>query len=437
MERIIKQVEFAVPAQPKVTRVAAYARVSNGKDAMLHSLSAQVSQYSKLIQGHRGWQYCGVYSDEAFTGTKANRDGFQKLLAECRAGNIDMIITKSISRFARNTVTLLETVRELRLLGIDVFFEEQNIHTISAEGELIMTILASYAQAESYSASENMKWKIRQAFERGELIGLRCLYGYDITKEGIQVNPDEAEIVREIFRRIIAGDSMNAIAKDLNEREIPTALGGKWYSHRIHDIVANEKYTGNALLQKKYRNNHLEKKLIRNNGELPQYYAEGTHDAIIDNETYETAQKVLQQNQEVYSQRAKPQKNPFSQKIVCAHCGRSYIRLTINGKVYWNCSTLKNHGKGSCTAKRIPESLMYSLSTEVLGLLEFDADAFHNKITAVRAEENHTLTFCFSDGKEIVKPWEIPSRAYSWTPEMKEAAAAKTRKRRRRQNEQN
>ena len=157
MERVIKQVEFPVPAQPKAARVAAYARVSTGKDAMLHSLSAQVSQYSKMIQSHPGWLYCGVYADEAFTGTKANREGFQKLLAECRAGHIDLVITKSISRFARNTVTLLETVRELRLLGVDVYFEEQNIHTLSADGELIMTILASYAQAERRGKRESCR----------------------------------------------------------------------------------------------------------------------------------------------------------------------------------------------------------------------------------------------------------------------------------------
>lgn len=437
MARIIKQVEFSVPAQPRATRVAAYARVSTGKDAMLHSLSAQVSQYSKMIQNHRGWQYCGVYSDEAFTGTKENREGFQKLLAECRAGNIDMIITKSISRFARNTVTLLETVRELRLLGIDVFFEEQNIHTISAEGELIMTILASYAQAESYSASENMKWKIRQAFERGEIVGLRALYGYTITKDGIEIDFEQAEIVREIYRRVIGGDSMNTIAKDFNERGIPTVLGGKWYAQRIHDIVANEKYTGNALLQKKYRNNHLEKKQIRNNGELPQYYAEGTHDAIIDSETYEQAQKVLQRNLELHEKKAKPQKTPFSKKIVCGHCGKNYQRITIQGKVYWHCSTLKYNGKGSCTAKRIPEGLMYELSAAALGLQEFDNDVFHSKITVIRAEENHTLVFCLADGTEIVKPWEIPSRSKSWTPEMRAAAAVKARERRRKQSEKN
>lgn len=155
------------PKLERKKRVAAYARVSSGKDAMLHSLSAQVSYYSDLIQNHGDWLYTGVYSDEAKTGTKDSRAGFQNLVADCRAGKIDMVITKSISRFARNTVTLLQTVREFKALGVDIYFEEQNIHTISGDGELMMTILASYAQEESRSASENQKWRIKRSFESG------------------------------------------------------------------------------------------------------------------------------------------------------------------------------------------------------------------------------------------------------------------------------
>ena len=173
MERKVERVQFPDARKVKLLRTAAYARVSSGKDAMLHSLSAQVSYYNKLIQSNPEWLFCGVYADEALTGTKETRQNFQKLLAECRAGNIDLIITKSISRFARNTVTLLETVRELKVLGVDVFFEEQNIHTMSADGELMLTILASYAQEESYSASENQKWRIRKDFEAGKVKGPR------------------------------------------------------------------------------------------------------------------------------------------------------------------------------------------------------------------------------------------------------------------------
>ena len=195
MTRKIEKVRFAESA-PKKKRVAAYARVSSGKDAMLHSLSAQVSYYSDYIQSN-GWEYAGVYADEAITGTKDKRDGFQKLLAECRNGNVDMVITKSISRFARNTVTLLETVRELKALGVDVFFEEQNIHTMSADGELMLTILASYAQEESLSVSENMKWRIRSNFEEG-MPWNGTIYGYRINNGKYVIKNDEATVVKRI-----------------------------------------------------------------------------------------------------------------------------------------------------------------------------------------------------------------------------------------------
>ena len=218
MQRIIEKVEFKIPVQTRMVRVAAYARVSSGKDAMLHSLSAQISYYSNLIQSHKGWLYCGVYADEAKTGTRDTRDNFQRLIEECRAGNIDLIITKSISRFARNTVTLLETVRELKALGIDVYFEEQNINTMSADGELLMTILASYAQEESRSASENQKWRIRKEYEKGRDVNLRFLFGYNISRGIIEPDPQTAPIVVELFNRYVDGASFSALAKDLNER---------------------------------------------------------------------------------------------------------------------------------------------------------------------------------------------------------------------------
>ena len=167
-----------IPKLQRKKRVAAYARVSSGKDAMLHSLSAQVSYYNDLIQREDSWEFVGVYSDEAVTGTKEERPGFQQMLEDSRNGKIDMILTKSISRFARNTVTLLETVRMLKALEVDVFFEEQNIHTVSADGELMLTILASFAQAESKSVSDNCKWRIRKDFSEGKPVNLSLIHGY-------------------------------------------------------------------------------------------------------------------------------------------------------------------------------------------------------------------------------------------------------------------
>ncbi len=273
--------------------MAAYARVSSGKDAMLHSLSAQISYYSDYIQKHHEWQYAGVYADEALTGTKDSRAEFQRLLNDCRAGHIDMVITKSISRFARNTVTMLETLRELKLINVDVFFEKENIYSMSGDGELMLTILASFAQEESLSVSENCKWRIRKRFQAGEIVNLRFMYGYNIKKGEITIDHKEAEVVRMIFADYISGSSCGKIANKLNQMGVRTVRNNIWNDKRVADIVKNEKYTGNALLQRKYVTDHLSKKLVINKGRLPKYYAEGTHEPIIDLETFEKAQEVM------------------------------------------------------------------------------------------------------------------------------------------------
>lgn len=422
MARTIQQISFPAPMRPSLKRVAAYARVSSGKDAMLHSLSAQVSYYSALIQKHTGWLYCGVYADEAFTGTKDSRDGFQSLLAECRTGNIDMVITKSISRFARNTVTLLETVRELKALGVDVYFEEQNIHTMSADGELMMTILASYAQEESRSASENQKWRIRRGFERGELINLRFLFGYKIEKGRVVVDPEKAAGVREVFRRALEGESLTSLAIDLNRRGFTGVLGGKWNSMRIREMLSNEKYLGNALLQKKYRNNYLEKKEIPNRGELHQYYAEGTHEAIIDQATFDAAQELLAGIAEKSPIKRPCHRSAFTSMITCTVCGRKYKRCTRRKRHFWNCPTAVRTDLPSCGTSQIPEKLLYDLAAQVLGLTQFDEGVFLERVKGIDALPDKTLVFHFYNGSTVARHWEHISRAKNWTPEMKEKA---------------
>ena len=430
MPRTIKKVVQS-PRLDAKNRVAAYARVSSGKDAMLHSLSAQVSYYSNLIQSNPDWLYAGVYSDEAKTGTKENRDGFLRLVADCRDGRINMVITKSISRFARNTVTLLETVREFKLLGVDVYFEEQNIHTMSADGELMLSILASYAQEESLSASENQKWRIRKGFEKGKLINWRFLLGYNVTKAGITIDEDSAMIVREIFSRVIAGESFNSISRDLNDRGLTCALGGRWCAQRIRETVANEKYTGNAMLQKRYRNNHLEKKLCRNTGELPMFYAEETHPAIIDDETFASAQAVLQKMREATKNRPRPQKSEFTSKIHCPYCGKAYKRNTSNGSVGWNCSTFLSQGKAYCHGKKIPEATLKAVCAEVLGTGDYNSMVFDTLIERIEVPEDNHLRFIFKDGRTVERTWADRSRRESWTDEMRAAARQKALERRR------
>lgn len=396
---------------------------------MLHSLSAQVSYYSEFIQKHRGWAYVGVYADEAKTGTKDERESFQRLLADCHAGKIDMVITKSISRFARNTVTLLETVRELKSLGIDVYFEEQNIHTTSADGELMLSILASYAQEESRSASENQKWRVRKNFHEG-MPWNGTVLGYRYKNGKYVIVPEEAEIVRQIYSYYTTGMGITAIMKTLNANNIHTRNGNPWCNSSVMKVLRNYAYTGNLLLQKTFRENYLTKRTLVNNGELPQYHAVNTHEAIIPLGTFEAVQAEIACRAEKHTRTGSGQKvYPFTGLLTCAICGKHYRRkVTATGPV-WICSTYNTLGKAACASKQIPEGTLMTVAAEALGTDTFDSDAFYNKITAVRVVEGNTLVFCFKDGTEAVKRWSDRSRAEGWTPEMREAARKKTQER--------
>ena len=419
--RIVTQTRFPKMNIPKLKRVAAYARVSSGKDAMLHSLSAQVSYYSELIQKHSGWQYVGVYADEALTGTKENRENFQRLLADCRAGKVDMVITKSISRFARNTVTLLETVRELKNMGVDVFFEEQNIHSLSADGELMLTILASYAQEESLSASENQKWRIRRNFENG-MPWNGTMLGYRYEEGTLVVEPTEAEIVSRIFTEYLGGSGMTAIAKRLNADGIPTRFGNDWGKTSVGKVLQNYAYTGNLLLQKYRRMDHLTKRDEPNNGELPKYHIADAHEAIISLRSFNAVQEEMKRRAAKHTHPGvKHKEYSFSGKITCARCGKHYRRKVKETGPVWICTTYNTYGKAACPSKAIPESILEAIADEVGGI---------GKITALQACDDNTLVLTLTSGEQIVKQWQDRSRRQSWTPEMKEAARQKDLERR-------
>lgn len=418
MPRIVEQIRFA-PQMPKPMRVAAYARVSSGKDAMLHSLAAQVEYYSGYIRRHPGWEYVGVYADEAKTGTKDSRENFQRLLTDCRAGKIDRVITKSISRFARNTVTLLETVRELKELGVGVLFEEQSIDTASADGELMLSILASYAQEESLSASENQKWRVRRNFEEG--IPWRFfMLGYRRSEDGLEIIPEEAEIVQTVFSEYLNGKGVTAISKGLNESGYATQSGCVFHKSAINRILRNYAYTGNLLLQTKYRENHLTKITRRNNGELPQYHAVNTHEAIITQETFDAVQEEMKRREEKYASTKSRQISPFSGLITCDLCGKHYRRKTTATGPVWICSTYNTYGKSYCSSKAIPEDKLVAAVTSVDG---------PNKIKSITAHNGNLLTFAMKDGTTVSRQWQDRSRSESWTEEMRRAAGAKTRER--------
>ena len=309
-------------------RVAAYARVSLETDRLSHSLAAQKRYYRRLIRQTPDWIPAGIYADSFISGTEtSNRSEFRRLIEDCEQGKIDIVLCKSISRFARNTVDLLKTVRRLKELGIEVRFEKENINSLSEEGELMLTILASFAQEESRSISENVKWGIRRRFKAGTAgVRNKSVFGYRYDGESYVVIPEEAETVRAIFRDYIDGVPLRRIA------------AGCGLSHtRIDYIVRNELYIGNIVLQKTFVADFITHKKSPNRGELPQYRLYGCHEPIIDEETFEKAQEE--------SARRAAQKPVylFSGKLICRECGKPFTRRSNNGKyACWHCRSCEN-----------------------------------------------------------------------------------------------
>lgn len=430
--RRVKPVHAAVPRRE---RVAAYCRVSTGKEAMLHSLAEQVSYYSAYIQKHPGWAFAGVYADEAYTGTKDARPQFQCLLEACRAGKVDRILTKSISRFARNTLILLETVRELKELGVAVYFEEQHIDSLSGDGELMLTILASFAQEESKSVSDNCKWRIRKDFSEGKPMNLMLMYGYRSENGKIEIDPEEAAIVKRVFSEYLRGDGSPTIAKRLREEGVPRRYGGEWTATAVREMLLNEKYTGDALLQKTYIADHLSKEKHYNRGELPQYYAEQTHPAIISHEVFERAQTIASARlAQLNVSKPTSARYPLSGKVICGLCGAHYNRRTRSSgkgtpkRIVWQCLTYAQKGKAVCASKQIPEETLLTLACEVLGVREITEENI-GCLSEIRIHASNRVAFIFADGHAEEKVWQDRSRAESWTDEMRKRASEQMKRR--------
>ena len=297
--RKINKIEPLMPTLPSRKKVAAYARVSLETERLQHSLSAQVSYYSELIQSNPEWEYAGVYADDGITGTKSTRAEFQRLLQDCEDGKIDIILTKSISRFARNTVDLLETVRHLKELGIEVRFEKERINSLSGDGEVMLTLLASFAQEEIISLSNNVKWGTRKRMEQGIPNGHFRVFGYRWEGDQLVIVPEEAAIVRRIFQNFLDGKSRLETEREFAEEGITTREGKRWVDSNIKVVLTNVTYTGNLLLQKEYIEDPLTKKRKKNRGELPQFYVEDTHEAIIDKETFDYVQAEIARRKEL------------------------------------------------------------------------------------------------------------------------------------------
>ncbi len=446
--KTINRIEPTLPMKKRM-RVAAYARVSTEKGAMLHSLAAQINYYSEMIQNNPEYEYAGVYADEGLSGTLEGRPEFQHMLQDCRAGKIDRILCKSISRFARNTVMLLKTVRELKRLGVSVYFEEQNIDTMSGEGELMLTVLASFAQEESRSVSENCKWRIRKKFEQGIPTGL-CMYGYKVKNGVFTIIPEEAEIIRRIFRMYLEGMGCERIMKALIEAGAPAPNGGLWSASTILLMLRNEKYAGDLLLQKYYINNHIEKKQLPNRGELPQYAVAEDHEPIIDRATFDAVQKEIRWRAAVFAHAMnrddgdegydyrnpdKPAAPAMAIPMICGICGKRYRRkITRRGTAYaapvWICSTYNYRGKAYCASKQIPEPILLEMITAALGNRHTEDEVDHLEV-----HPDNRVLFAFRDGHSKEHIWKDHSRKDSWNTDKRKKAAEKTRAQHQRRRE--
>ena len=329
-----------------------------------------------------------------------------------------MVITKSVARFARNTVTTLEAVRELKLLGIEVYFEKENLSSMSGDGELILTLLASYAQEESRSASENVKWRLRHQFKDGRPSSTTIM-GYKLVGGTFIIVPEEAEIVRMIFADFLSGMGKNAIMKKLNALGIPTKRSETWNETVIGTMLRNEKYKGDLLLQKTFIEDHISKKKRTNNGQLPMYYIEDAHEPIIDRGTFQRVQDELVRRAALYRTTPKPlEPYRFTGKIVCGLCGKNYRRKIFHpgtpyGKAVWICATFNKMGKGHCASQQIPEDILTNI---------VDGD-----FKQIRIPEPNMLILVRPDGSEEERHWHHKPRSESWTDEKREMARKRQR----------
>ncbi len=381
-KKVVRTIPATVNIQEEIRnahrqlRVAAYCRVSTKQEEQLNSYETQYKAYTEKIHSEPGWTMAGIFADKGITGTSVKkRDEFNRLIQKCKKGKVDMIITKSIARFARNTLDCLKYTRMLKDLGVDVFFEEQGIHSTQPGAEFYITIYGSIAQSESENISANVRWGKAQSAKEGNVpFHYKNFLGYRRGADGKpEIDPEQAVTVRRIYERFLAGDSLATIAEDLNADGIPTPSGeGKWHRGRIASILTNEKYKGDAILNKTYVVDCLSKKVKINNGERPKYYVENSHPAIIDSVTFGRVQEEMARRNgkpKVKQKGTKTEQGKYSSKyaltdlLVCGECGTPYRRCTwtVKGqkKIVWRCISRLDFGKKYCHASpTIEESVL-------------------------------------------------------------------------------
>lgn len=374
--------------KPKL-RVAAYCRVSTDSDEQATSYEAQVEHYTEFIQKNPEWEFAGIYADDGISGTNTkNRDEFNRMIEDCEAGTIDMIITKSISRFARNTLDCLKYIRQLKDKNIPVFFEKEAINTMDAKGEVLITIMASLAQQESQSLSQNVKLGLQFRYQNGQVqVNHNHFLGYTKDDEGnLVIDPEQAEIVKRIYREYLEGYSMDKIAKGLEADGILTGAGKpKWWTSTINKILRNEKYIGDALLQKTYTTDFLNKTRVKNNGIVPQYYVEGNHEAIIPKDIFLRVQEELVRRRVVKTsangkKRSYSCNHCFAQIVVCGDCGEMFRRIYWNNRgcksIVWRCLSRLEPTGHECHARTVNETVLENVVVQAINTLLGDKSTY-------------------------------------------------------------
>lgn len=428
--RTIRKIEQKISGLKQRKKVAAYARVSMESERMHHSLSAQVSYYSKLIQKNPNWEYAGVYADYGISGTGIKkRQEFRRMLEDAEAGKIDIILTKSIQRFARNTVDLLQTVRHLKELGVEVWFEKENIHTTSGDGELMMTILASFAQEESRSISENIKWRFHKKFEQGIPHAKFFIYGYRWQGDELVIQKKEAEIVRKVFQDYLDGKTRRSIQRELVKVGVRTMYGNFFLDSNIKQMLQNPVYTGTLVIQKTFVADPITHHQVVNRGEKNKYVVEDHHEAIIDPDIFRRVQEELARRKKEGQQRGGYARNflntsCFTGMIKCGICGKSYTHVTRRYKgaprEYRSCLSNKGKAEKRCGAYgAIPQPVLERVCVSALGMDVFNEKEFVRRVEKIVVSSYHTLVFYFKDGNVTTQEWKSTALKDMWTDEQK------------------
>jgi DNA invertase Pin-like site-specific DNA recombinase/RNase P subunit RPR2 len=415
--------------KPKL-KVAAYCRVSTDSDEQATSYEAQVEHYTDFIKKNPEWEFAGIFADDGISGTNTKkREEFNRMIDEAMAGKIDMIVTKSISRFARNTLDCLKYIRQLKEKNIPVYFEKENINTMDAKGEVLLTIMASLAQQESQSLSQNVKLGFQYRYQQGQItVNHNRFLGYTKDEKGqLIIDPDEAVVVRRIYREYLEGASLQQICRGLEADGILTGAGKKkWRPESVKKILQNEKYIGDALLQKTYTVDFLEKKRVPNNGLVPQYYVENSHEAIIPRDLYMQVQEEMVRRANLHSgknrkKRVYSSKYALSSIVYCSKCGDIYRRIAWNNRgkhsIVWRCCTRVEHGPGACAADTIQESELQNLVVRAINMALCKKDTMSENL-----QKNVEAVLTGADGIPLD---EIDSRLEQLQKELLKVANAK------------